>query len=228
MSESSGIQMRRSLTISSGLYNWQVKKFHDACKFLMVREFLVIWPRECQSMKRALQICSLLIFCVRCLAGEPAAVFQPQLARSKILAVLPRGWSIIPEYSDYQKQLTYVYFNDPRIDAFKLLGPKPNYTDWTDKQGKAQREYLDKECLYIWLVPPDFTPTFPPWWTDHPPLPRRVFSSREIKVYGLESQYTPDTNRLKTILDNCSLISSPDLSLSWTHWKRDISRGLKK
>lgn len=179
-------------------------------------------------MKRAFQIWLLFVLCVRCSAGEPAAVFQPQLARSNIMAALPAGWSINPETSDYQKQLTPLYFDDPRTVSFILLGPKRNYIDWTDKQGVVHREYLNQECLDIWLIPRDFAPDFPPWWLDHPPLPSRVYSSREFKVYGFYDDYITDTNRWKTILNGASYISSPDIPISWTHWKRDISRGLKK
>jgi hypothetical protein len=180
-------------------------------------------------MKRALQVWLLLTSCAACLAAEPAAVFQPQLARSNILAVLPHGWSIIPQ-SSVQEQDTRAYFDDPRVDAFILLGPKPNYFDWTDKQGKAHRDYLAKECLWIWLVPPDFTPKFPHWWTDPPPLPKRVYLSREIKVYGQVYQHIADTNRWHTILDKqCGgAISSPAIHLSWTNWQRDISASLKE
>lgn len=190
----------------------------------------MVGPLDGPYMKHALRVWSLLIFCGGCSPGEPAAVFQPQLARSNILAVLPGGWSIIPESPDYQKQLTYAYFDDPRIDTFILLGPKSKYVDWLDKQGKAHRDYLAKECIYIWLVPPDFTPQFPHWWTDPPPLPKRVYSSREIKVYGLVFQHIADTNRWQTIIDKeCGgEISSPDIHLSWKDWKRDISIGLKK
>jgi hypothetical protein len=178
-------------------------------------------------MKCALQASLLLIFCVGCLAGEPA-VFQPQLVRSNIVAVLPSGWSIIPQ-SSTQERDTKAYFDDPRVEAFILMGPKRNYFDWTDKQGKAHRDYLAKECLWIWLVPPDFTPKFPHWWTDPPPLPKRVCSSRAIKVYGQVYQHIVDTNRWHTILDKeCMSISSPAIHLSWTNWQRDISGSLKK
>jgi len=178
-------------------------------------------------MRQVLRVLVLLMFCARCSAKEPATIFQPQPARSNILAVLPSGWSVIPPSLE-QQRLTAAYFTDPQTQAFILLGTAPNYVDWTDKQGTAHREYLAKECLYIWLVPPDFTPQFPHWWNDPPPLPERVFSSREIQVYGYVAHNIADTNRLATILKECSEISSPDIRLSWTSWHRDISASLKK
>jgi hypothetical protein len=168
-------------------------------------------------------------WCAGCSAGEPTAVFQPQTARSNILAVLPSGWSIIPQ-SSVQERDTRAYFDDTRIDAFILLGPKSNCLVWTDKQSAIHREYLAKECLYIWLVPPDFTPSFPHWWTDPPPLPKRVYSSREIKVYGLVFQHIADTNRFQTILDKeCGgEIHTESGDLSWRNWRGDISASMKK
>jgi len=42
-------------------------------------------------MKQAIRVWFFLMLCAGCSAKEPAAVFQPQFARSNILAALPRG-----------------------------------------------------------------------------------------------------------------------------------------
>jgi hypothetical protein len=180
-------------------------------------------------MKRALQVWPLLLFCAGCSAGEPAAVFEPQLARSNILAVLPSGWSIIPQ-SEVQGSKTRAYFDDPRIEAFILLGTHSNCLTWTDKQGLIHRKFLAKECLYIWLLPADCTPTFPPPWKESPPLPERVYSSRGINVYGLVFQHIADTNRFQTILDKevgGEKFWWQSGDISWRDWRRDISASLK-
>jgi hypothetical protein len=180
-------------------------------------------------MNRVLQVWALFVFCAGCSAGEPAAVFQPQLARSNILAALPSGWSIIPQ-SEVQRSKTGAYFHDPRIEAFVLLGTHSNCLTWTDKQGLIHRNYLAKECLYIWLLPADFTPAFPPPWKESPPLPERIYSSRGINVYGLVFQHIVDTKRFQTILDKevgGNVFRWESGEISWHDWRRDISASLK-
>lgn len=178
-------------------------------------------------MKRVSRVWILLIFCAGCSPKEPAAIFQPQPARSNLLAALPSGWSVIPP-SGEQQRLTSAYFTAPQTLEFVLSGPATNYVDWTDKQGKTHREYLAKECLYIWIVPSDSAPHFPHWWNDPPPLPERLFSSGEFQVFGYVSHYIADTNRMNTILKEAAVISSPNIRLSWTSWHKDIASSLKK
>ena len=178
-------------------------------------------------MKQALRVWIFLMLCAGCSAKEPAVVFQPQFARSNILAALPSGWSIISQPSSQWEDFS-TYFTDSRTDVFILLGPNSCYIDWTDKHGAAHRDYLAKECLYILVAPPDFTPSFPHWWIDPPKQPERVFASKKFKVYGYDTDLIEDTNRWQTIQNEATEFSSPASSLSWTHWRKDIAASLKK
>jgi hypothetical protein len=182
-------------------------------------------------MRQVSRVWILLMLCAGCSAKEPATIFQPQTARSNVLAVLPSGWSVIPPSLE-QQRLTAAYFTDPQTQAFILLGTAPNYVDWADKQGTGHREYLARECLYIWLMPGGVKPNFPRFcsymYLFGPELPERIYSSKDIQVYGYVSHHIADTNRLATILKECSGISSPEIRLSWTSWHRDISASLKK
>jgi len=81
------------------------------------------------------------------------------------VAALPVGWNVIPPTWQMQ-DFTTAYFAHPYADTFILLGPQPNYVDWTDYQGQPHREYLAKECIYVWIVPGNFKPKFPAFYED--------------------------------------------------------------
>ena len=153
--------------------------------------------------------------------------YDPSLTRSKIVSTLPPGWSLIPHQDRNQHWITSEFFTDPRGDAFILVGPRPNYIDWTDKQGTPHREYLAKECLYIWTMPGAFKPKFQHGFKVGPPPPL-VSKSQGVQVYGRASQYIADTNRFERILKEVALISSPEVRLSWADWRRDLATGVKK
>ena len=142
-------------------------------------------------------------------------------------SALPPGWSLIPHQDETQRRITSACYTDPRTDAFILVGPQPNYIDWTDKHGTSHREYLAKECLYIWTMPGAFKPKFQGGFKNWP-LPRAVFKTPVVRVYADVAHFVADTNRTHLILEQATQISSPDIHLSWVHWRKDISASLKQ
>src|SRR5438045_3196924 len=103
-------------------------------------------------------ICIAVIACVLggCATDRDPANYEPQATRSKIVAALPTGWSVVSHPDEFQQRIIDAYFTGPRNDALILVGPQPNYLELTDHEGKTHREYLAKECLYVWIVPGDF------------------------------------------------------------------------
>jgi len=61
-----------------------------------------------------------------------------------------------------------------------------------------------------------------------PELPVRIYSSKNSQVYGYVAHHITDTNRLDTILKECTVISTTAIRPSWTSWHRDIAMSLKK
>lgn len=178
-------------------------------------------------MKAILSILALLSFCAVGSAKEPEGNYHAQVARSNILAALPKGWSVFsPPWQ--QDRITTAYFTHPQTEAFLLLGSQSNHIDWTDRNGISHREYLANECLYVWIVPADFKPQFPGWSPHRGKLPERVYASRGIQVYADVSHHITDTNRMDTIMKEATRISSPEIRLSWRSWQRDIATSLKK
>ncbi len=168
-----------------------------------------------------------LMICAGCSTKEQPVTYQPQFACNKILAAMPTGWSVISESHD-QRLYTPEYFTHPKTKAFILLGPTSLPIDWIDKQGLPHQEFLSKECIYIWIMPSDFTPSFPSLWSDHPPLPEKISSSRDILVYGFSLSHIADTNRWNIILDHAKQFPGSTNHLSWLTWQKDISLSLKK
>jgi hypothetical protein len=169
----------------------------------------------------------LAVLCAGCSAGQSPVHYDPQAARSNIVASLPKDWSAMSP-SEWQKRVFGDYFTHPQTDAFLLLGPVSHYIQWKDKKGVTHHDSLAKECLYVWIVPSDFKPPFPPWWTDHPPLPERVYVSKGVRVYGFESHHIADTNRFDAIIEEATETSWPPVQFSWTSWRRDIAASQKK
>jgi len=146
-------------------------------------------------------------------------------ARTNIAAALPTGWRVVRESED-QAQLTSAYFTGSSNKALVIVGPNSNHVDWTDRQGLTHSEQLARECLYIWIVPSDFKPNFPKvgsylyfFGTD---LPKPIYSSKYLSVFGMVSHYVDDTNRLSAILKEAIVISSPSVQPSWRKWMNEI------
>lgn len=160
-------------------------------------------------------------------AVQDGAPYETNVIRSKIVSALPPGWSLISHQDQTQHRFTSCYFTDPQTDAFILVGPQPNYIDWTDKEGISHREYLAKECLYVWVMPASFEPEFQKGLKAGLPPPL-VCKSRAMRVYARVSHYVADTNRTNLILKQATHISSPAIQLSWRDWRKDLGARLKR
>jgi hypothetical protein len=139
------------------------------------------------------------------------------------------GWTLIPATEDQKRRFNDI-FTHPKTDAFTLLCLRPNYSEWTDKQGATHREYIHKECIFLWVMPGDFKPQFPRSIAFNfvfPPA-QLVYASPEVRVYGRVDQYTTNTNRAKQILKEATRISCPEVQPSWTSWQSDIAAKLQK
>jgi hypothetical protein len=160
-------------------------------------------------------------------AVQDGAPYETNVIRSKIVSSLPPGWSLLSHQDQTQHRFTSAYFTDPQTDAFILVGPQPNYIDWTDKEGTSHREYLAKECLYVWAMPASFEPKFQEGLKAGLPPPL-VFNSQTTRVYARVSHYVADTNRTDLILKQATHISSPAIQLSWKDWRKDLRVGLNR
>src|SRR5690242_20383815 len=96
---------------------------------------------------------------VGCSNEQSPFTYDPQTARSKVVAALPSGWTAMN--ANWQQQSdTAAYFNNPRTEAFVLVGPQSR-RGYSESRGQQHREDIFKECIFVWIVPDDFNPTFP-------------------------------------------------------------------
>lgn len=168
---------------------------------------------------------------VGCSARQSPVTYDPPGARTKVVAALPTGWTAID--ADWQQQSdTISFFNDPRTEAFILVGPQSRH-GYSESKGQQQREDIFKECIFIWIVPSDFSPTFPPLPPRTSMVITNIFSSRGVRVYADVSNYITDTNRWQQIMNRMSTnggaISQPaPPRISWELWSEDIVAALNK
>ena len=165
-----------------------------------------------------------------CSSKESAATYDPQTARTKVVAALPIGWTAI-EANWQQRSDTTAYFNDARTEAFMLVGPQSRH-GYSESRGPQHREDIYKECIFVWIVPGDFSPTFPHLPPSTSMAITNVFSSRGVRVYADLSNYIADTNRWQQMMNemntNGGSISQPIPRVSWKSWSEDIAAALKK
>jgi hypothetical protein len=155
------------------------------------------------------------------------AVYDTNAVRTKIASALPAGWSLLPHQDETQRRFTSAYFTDAQTDSFILVGPQPDYIDWTDREGAPHRESLAEECLYVSVMPASFEPKFQRGFKVGRPPPL-VYKSEAARVYASISHYVADTNRTDFILKQATGVSSPEANLSWKRWRKDLSAALKK
>jgi hypothetical protein len=169
---------------------------------------------------------------VGCSDKQSPVTYDPQRARSKIVAALPRGWTAMD--ANWQQQSdTTSFFNNPRTEAFMLIGPQSRH-GYSESRGQQQREDIYKECIFVWIVPGDFSPTFPRLDPPYRIGFENIFSSRGVRVYADVSNYIADTNRWQQLVNEMSTpgkggsISQPIPQVSWKSWNEDIAAALKK
>jgi hypothetical protein len=168
-----------------------------------------------------------------CSAKQSPVTFDPPTARAKIVAALPSGWSAIK--ADWQQESdTTSFFKGPRTEAFMLVGPQSRH-GYSASKGEKHREDIFKESIFVWIVPGDFSPTFP----QLPPGTRmgieNIFSSRGVRVYAHVDDYIADTNRWQQLVNEMSTpghggsIEQPiPRIISWKLWNEDIVAALNK
>ena len=179
--------------------------------------------------RQALFLAGLL---VGCSDKQSPVTYDPQTARSKVVAALPSGWTALD--ANWQQQSdTTSFFSNPRTEAFMLVGPQSRH-GYSESRGQQHPEDIFKECIFVWIVPGDFSPTFPEL---HPPFSiaiTNIFSSRGVRVYADVSNYIADTNRWQQLVNELSTpgrggsISQPIPRVSWKSWIEDIAVALKK
>jgi hypothetical protein len=169
---------------------------------------------------------------VGCSAKQTSPVtYDPPTARNKVVAALPSGWTAIAGDSQQQSNTTS-FFNDPRTEAFMLVGPESRH-GYTESKGEQHREDIFKECIFVWIVPGDFNPTFPKLPPGYRVGIENIFSSRGVRVYADVSNYIADTNRWNQIVNEMSTpggsIQQPTPRIiSWKLWNEDIVAALNK
>jgi hypothetical protein len=169
---------------------------------------------------------------VGCSDKQSPVTYDPQRARSKVVAALPSGWTAMD--ADWQQQSdTTAFFKNPRTEAFMLVGPQSRH-GYSESRGQQQREDIYKECIFVWIVPSDFSPTFPELPPSVSIAITNIFSSRDVRVYADVSNYIADTNRWQQLVNEMSTpgkggsISQPIPRVSWKSWIEDIAAALKK
>lgn len=181
-------------------------------------------------MRPSRQVLILTALLAGCSAKQSPVTYDPSTARAKVVAALPSGWTAI-EANWQPRSDTTSFFNHPRTEAFMLVGPQSRH-GYSESTGQRHREDIFKECIFVWIVPGDFSPTFPQ-------LPPRtsmgitnIFSSRGVRVYADVSNYIADTNRWQQIMNemnrNGGSISQPTPRISWKSWNEDIAAALDK
>ena len=197
-----------------------------------------VWPAasDVQRSSRGMRLSRQALFLLGLLAGcsdkESASNYEPQTARSRVVAALPNGWTGVDAGWQQQSDTT-AYFNNPRTEAFALIGPQSRH-GYSETKGQQQREDIFKECIFVWIVPGDFNPSFPKL----PPAISmgitNIFSSRGVRVYAHVDNYIADTNRWQQLVNEMSTpgrggsIRQPDPRVSWNSWVEDITAALKK
>ena len=168
---------------------------------------------------------------VGCSDKESPVTYDPQTARTKVVASLPSGWTAIE--ADWQQQSdTTSYFNNPRTEAFVLVGPQSRH-GYSESRGQRHRDDIYKECIFVWIVPSDFSPTFPQLPPSYSMAITNILSSHGVRIYADVSNYIADTNRWQQMMNemntNGGSISQPlPPRISWRSWIEDIGAALKK
>ena len=167
---------------------------------------------------------------VGCSNKQSPVGYDPQIARSKVVAALPSGWTAMN--ANWQQQSdTTAFFNNPQTEAFMLVGPQSRH-GYSESRGQQNREDIFKECIFVWIVPGDFNPSFPKLPPSFSVAITNIFSSRGVRVYADVSNYITDTNRWQQMVNEMSTkggsISQPIARVSWKSWIEDIAAALKK
>lgn len=112
-----------------------------------------------------------------------------------------------------------------------LVGPQSRH-GYLESRGQKHREDIFTECIFVWIVPGDFSPTFPQLPPSTSMGVENIFSSRGVRVYAEVANYIADTNRWQQMMNelntNGGSIEQAIPRISWKSWTEDIAAGLKK
>src|SRR5688500_8843590 len=79
-----------------------------------------------KSMRLSRQALILAGLLVGCSDKQSPVTYDPETARTKVVAALPSGWTAID--ANWQRRSdTTSYFNNPRTEAFVLVGPQSRH-----------------------------------------------------------------------------------------------------
>jgi hypothetical protein len=169
----------------------------------------------------------LLILIASCASHPPSSANKRGSARDDIASNLPDKWQVM---APTENQHAYdKYFAKTNADAFTLIGPGRNAINWVDRDGKQHQEMIAAECIFVWVVPANFQPSWP--LIDLSPgaqWPERLGDAGGVAVYAMVDQVITDPARLRQIMDSATEISSPWVQVSWSGWRRDIPAALSK
>src|SRR5262245_49248453 len=97
-----------------------------------------------KGMRLSRQALVLAGLVVGCSDKQSTVTYDPQTARAKVVGVLPSGWAAMD--ANWQQQSdTASFFNNPRTEAFMLIGPQSRH-GYSESRGQQQREDIYKEC----------------------------------------------------------------------------------
>ncbi|MGO9587549.1 MAG: hypothetical protein ACLP2Y_15265 [Limisphaerales bacterium] len=164
---------------------------------------------------------------IGCSPKESPVTYNLDAASNRIVSALPHEWTVTlapPEQHFYATN----FFANTVTREFMLLGPRPNYFEWTDHSGNTHRTNHAKECLYIWIVPGRaVAKSMGPFWNLKSPT--TVFSAPNLGVYAqVSQQIILSPEQMKKILDDSQRGCCPEVYPSWANWRRDIAGVLRK
>ena len=164
---------------------------------------------------------------IGCSPKESPVTYNLDAASNRIVSALPHEWTVTlapPEEHFYATN----FFANTVTREFMLLGPRPNYFEWTDHSGNTHRTNHAKECLYIWIVPGRaVAKSMGPFWNLKSPT--TVFSAPNLGVYAqVSQQIILSPEQMKKIFDDSQRGCCPEVYPSWANWRRDIAGVLRK
>jgi hypothetical protein len=172
------------------------------------------------------------------LYGEPAPSENDSYSRA-ILSVLPPGWTLaetkaeqIPDghHWDWRKK-----YDGPKGQLLVLTGPTDVPFAWCDYNGEWHQEFLEKESLNLWVMPPKYRDSWLSIFNPkRGPRARSIYSRKGGTVYALPSVRVTSKARFDELLRGkvreTRSSDSPASKgvLSWETWEGDLKRALEK
>jgi len=155
----------------------------------------------------------------------------------KIVAKMPSTWRVVEEKTGV---IPYGHYDGSKYEgpgglSLVLEGDRDVFLHWKDKSGIWHQESLAKESLEVWIMPSQYHQSWKRFFIMKSPVPaERIYSSKEIKVYGYPAHYIPSLEKFEETVSSFPAVTTswPDSPyntgiLSWTTWKEDIKKALQ-